>query len=75
MTDERRPPLRRVSILRTMVFFAVVALAFLAFDPFFGIFRFFFRGVLFIGVLLFVGSYLWPLVRRILIARLRSRDR
>lgn len=73
MTDERRPPLRRVSILRTMLFYGVVALAFLAFDPFFGIFRFFFRGILFLGVLAFVGSYLWPLVRRILIARNRNR--
>jgi hypothetical protein len=74
MTDERRAPLRRISILRTAIFLGIVMLAFLAFDPFFGIFRFFFRGILFLGVLAFVVSYLWPLIVRFLRFR-RARRR
>jgi hypothetical protein len=71
VTDERQAPLRRISILRTVIFLGVVMLAFLAFDPFFGIFRYLFRGVLFLGVLAFAVSYLWPLLVRIQRARRR----
>lgn len=73
MTDERRAPLRRISILRTVMFVGVVLLAFLAFDPFFGIFRYLFRGILFLGVLAFAVSYLWPLIVRLV--RLRRAHR
>jgi hypothetical protein len=71
VTDERRSPLRRVSILRTVIFVGVLLLAVLAFDPFFGIFRYLFRGILFFGVLAFAASYLWPLFLRIRRARNR----
>jgi hypothetical protein len=73
MTDERRAPLRRISILRTAMFLGVVLLAFLAFDPFFGIFRYLFRGILFLGVLAFAVSYLWPFIVRLV--RLRRAHR
>jgi hypothetical protein len=42
----------------------VVGLALLAFTPMFGPFRFFFRGILVLGILALVGSYLWPLIKR-----------
>jgi hypothetical protein len=66
MPEDRRAPqmLRRLSIARTGILLVVVALAVFSFSPWLGPFRFFFRGVLILGVIALLGSYLWPLLRR-----------
>jgi len=64
MTDEPRSPLRRISVARTVIFVAVVALAVFSFTPMLGPLKFFFRGILILGVIALLGSYLWPLIRR-----------
>jgi hypothetical protein len=73
MTDERRrTPLTRVSVARTAILVMVVGLAILAFAPFLGPFRIFFRGILILGVLALAASYVWPWIVRI--AKRRMRD-
>jgi hypothetical protein len=64
MTDERRNPLRRISVARTGILIAVVVLALFSFTPWLGPLKFLFRGVLFLGVIALLGSYLWPWIRR-----------
>jgi hypothetical protein len=63
---ERKPTaLTRLSIARTAIVVVVIGLALLAFTPVFGPFRFFFRGILVLGILALVGSYLWPWIVKI----------
>ncbi len=71
MTDRPRSPLRRISVARTAILVVVVILAVLAFSPLGGPLRILFRGVLALGALALLASYLWPLVRRVW--RFRSR--
>jgi hypothetical protein len=54
----------RLSIVRTAILVVVVGLAVFAFTPVLGPFRFFFRGILVLGVVALLGSYLWPVIRR-----------
>jgi hypothetical protein len=62
--ERRSAALTRLSVARTVIVVVVVGLALLAFTPMFGPFRFFFRGILVLGILALVGSYLWPLIKR-----------
>lgn len=65
MTDERRRgPISRISVARTAILVIVVGLAILAFTPFLGPFRLFFRGILILGVLALAASYVWPWILR-----------
>jgi hypothetical protein len=73
MTDERRRgPITRVSVARTAILVIVVGLAILAFTPFLGPFRLFFRGILILGVLALAASYVWPWIVRIAKSRMRD---
>lgn len=53
------PSLRRVSLFRTGIMGCVVITAVLAFTLQLGILRFLFRGMLVVGAIALVGSYLW----------------
>jgi hypothetical protein len=66
MADDRRTPLRRISVARTAILVALLIFALLAFAPLLGPFRILFRGVLVIGVVALVASYLWPWLQRLL---------
>jgi len=64
MSRERRHPLRRISVARTGILVVVVAIAVFSFAPWLGPLKFFFRGILVLGVVALLGSYLWPWIRR-----------
>ncbi|MGN6325446.1 hypothetical protein [Pseudolysinimonas sp.] len=64
MSDQRRSSLRRVSVARTAILVVLVLLALASFTPMLGPFRILFRGVLMLGVVVLLGSYLWPWIRR-----------
>ena len=63
---KRTGPLARVNLIRLTVFGAIAVTALLAFTLQVGIFRFFFRTTLVIGVVVLFGSYVveWWLKRR-----------
>ena len=58
-------PTRRLSFARTGILVGITILAVLAFSPIGGPLRILFRGVLVIGVVALVGSYLWPAIQRL----------
>lgn len=62
----RRGPLRRVSLIRLGVTMVIVTTAVLALTLPGGAFRFIFRGALFIGAIVMIGSYAfeWWIRRR-----------
>jgi len=66
MADERRTPLRRVSVARTAIFVGLLIVALLAFAPFLGPLRILFRGVLVLGAVALLVSYLWPWALRLM---------
>ncbi len=63
---KRTGPLARVNLIRLSVFGVVAITALLAFTLQVGVFRFFFRTALVVGVIVLFGSYLveWWLKRR-----------
>lgn len=52
-------PLKRLSRIRTTIFVVIVVFAVLGFALHLGPVSFLFKGVLFLGVIALLGSYLW----------------
>jgi len=52
-------PLKRLSRIRTTIFVVIVVFAVLGFALHLGPVGFLFRGVLYLGVLALLGSYVW----------------